>query len=555
MIREGATTWRDLPLPFMATDKTGSGHDGAQLVAQLVRIEREGADLIGWTRNIESDDPDVLRLQKLMADGVLKGVSVDMDQIEGNLIFEAVDEAEMEPDENGEVVLPMIDPKQEVTAGRLMGATAVPFPAFAEAQQVTASIETGHGQFDTLQAAADAPTGLVLVAVPEDGAKIAVEGGLPASELHATIGYYGAAAEADDDTLAALRQFVDDHDRPFTARVGGVARMGNDDPQAVALLVEAPELEAARKAVAEVAPPNTDTHPHFTPHVTLGYGIDLPDGPPVDELAFAGLELWVAGERYRPAGRDEAEAVAASVRPPDAPPHAWMVNPKLTGPTPITVTDEGRLYGHAALFDTCHRGFRDRCVPPPRSPNGDYPHFHTGTLVCAGGERVKVGNITVDSGHADLSAGAALAKEHYDNTGWVGADVVVGEDEFGIWVAGAVRPDLDNLSIRKLMACDVSGDWRSIDGRLRLIGLASVPVPGFVKTGYADGLVASMVAAVPICEPAADPTARLIADRIAASIGRTREHRLAERDALAFRVGRHPSQLRAELAARVRGGL
>ena len=109
-----------------------------------------------------------------------------------------------------------------------------------------------------------------------------------------------------------------------------------------------------------------------------------------------------------------------------------------------------------------------------------HPYYRTGEVVCADGSRVAVGQITVGTGHAPLHLGASPAAEHYDNTGAAVADVAVGNDANGIWVAGAVRPGADPLKVYELQAAgQVSGDWRRIGGQLRLVGLLAVNVPGF----------------------------------------------------------------------------
>lgn len=395
LIEEGAITWRDLPLPLMATDKTGPGHDGAQLVGRFVDIYREDNKICGISEPIESDDPDVLRLQMLIETGDLRGISVDLDNIEGSMIVEEMDEPT--ENEDGTIGIDMAMPKIRLSAARIMGATGVPFPAFAEAQQVQASLIAGAGSLDTLQ-------------------------------------------------------------------------------------------------------------------------------------------------------QSEPTSVSAPVQPP----RHWFDNPEFSAPTPMDVESDGYIRGHVALWASCHRGF-DSCTPPPRAPAGNYEHFHTGQVITADGSKIGVGNITVDSGHADIRANANLAKDHYDNTGWIGADVRCGEDAFGIWMSGAIRSDITPERLRALMATDVSGDWRAIDGRLRLIGLASIPVPGFVKTQVASGELLAMVASVPVCDDNLTPTDMRIADRIALSVGRTREQIMAERDRVAFDIGRHPSQQRAALADRIHG--
>ena len=81
-----------------------------------------------------------------------------------------------------------------------------------------------------------------------------------------------------------------------------------------------------------------------------------------------------------------------------------------TEPTPITVEDDGRVYGHSAQWDSCHTGFPGRCVPPPKSAS-EYAGFHLGAIRLEGGETLPVGTLTMDTGHAShgLSAQGAVA--------------------------------------------------------------------------------------------------------------------------------------------------
>jgi hypothetical protein len=105
----------------------------------------------------------------------------------------------------------------------------------------------------------------------------------------------------------------------------------------------------------------------------------------------------------------------------------------------------------------------------------------------------------MNTGHAELWHGADSAKAHYDNTGFVVADVCCGEDDFGIWVAGAIRPDADELTVRRLRGAALSGDWRQIGGSLELVAALAVNVPGFPitrpKSRVASGAPMSLVAA------------------------------------------------------------
>ncbi len=179
--------------------------------------------------------------------------------------------------------------------------------------------------------------------------------------------------------------------------------------------------------------------------------------------------------------------VAAAI--PTLPTTEAFIDPNFEGPTPLTVTPDGKVFGHLALFNTCHIGFPGTCVKPPKGSK--YQYFHTGQIETAEGDLVEVGKLTFKTGHASMNATPRIASEHYDNTGAVAADVRAGEDKFGIWVVGALRPHLSDEDIREFRAAPLSGDWRRIAGRLELVGALSVNTPGFpvprVKALVASG--------------------------------------------------------------------
>ncbi len=171
----------------------------------------------------------------------------------------------------------------------------------------------------------------------------------------------------------------------------------------------------------------------------------------------------------------------ATVAFPLRPPAAWFDIPEPDVATPLTFEKNGRVYGHLALWGSCHTGFLNgavaECVQPPASKS-DYQHFHLGVLETDGGD-VRVGKITYATGHAPLSASARVAADHYDHTGSVGAFVRARNGSVGIWVSGSVRSDLSDEGFRDLRANPPSGDWRSLNRNLELVAALSVPVPGF----------------------------------------------------------------------------
>lgn len=192
----------------------------------------------------------------------------------------------------------------------------------------------------------------------------------------------------------------------------------------------------------------------------------------------------------------ETDALVASGAP--TPPASWFENPNLTGPTPLTVTDEGHVYGHLALWDTCHTGFSPgRCVTPPRSSTG-YQYFTLGATRTDRGD-IPTGKIILNTTHAGGELTAAVTVAHYENTGSVAADVAAGEDQFGIWFAGALRPGLSDTQVRALRAAPLSGDWRRIGSSLELVAALAVNLPGYPiprPAGLvASGALSSLVAA------------------------------------------------------------
>jgi hypothetical protein len=180
---------------------------------------------------------------------------------------------------------------------------------------------------------------------------------------------------------------------------------------------------------------------------------------------------------------------------PVEPPKDWFENPKLDKPTPLTVDDDGRVFGHIAAWHVDHIGMTAGTRPPRSRSN--YAYFHTGTLKTVEGEFVPVGQLTLAGGHAGLEASAQEAVRHYDDTASAFADVHAGEDAYGIWVAGALRPGTTPEQIRAARASAPSGDWRPIKGRLELVAVCQVNVPGFpiARARVASGQVMALVAA------------------------------------------------------------
>lgn len=200
--------------------------------------------------------------------------------------------------------------------------------------------------------------------------------------------------------------------------------------------------------------------PAFPQAVIAPEGTTLPDVPPMGDAPIVDSGLI---------------ACAA----PDLPPAAWFTDPQLSGPTILTINDDGRVFGHIAAWGTCHTGFPDVCVCPPKSAT-NYAHATTGGAVkTAEGTLVRVGHLTMATGHAGLNMDHRAAAAHYDDTGTAVVDWVYGEDDHGIWAAGCLRAGVTEDQVRNLRASAVSGDWRDVGGGLELVAALAVNVPGF----------------------------------------------------------------------------
>jgi hypothetical protein len=214
----------------------------------------------------------------------------------------------------------------------------------------------------------------------------------------------------------------------------------------------------------------------------------LDDEPAEDEAMPMMSAEAAAGEAEEHVARtessltfDRAVSLIASGIPVGAPPREWFDDPGLGRRSGFHVTDDGRIFGHLYGWGECHVGSPPgRCVQVPRGGSYRYITGVDGRGVrCADGTFVQTGPLCIAADHADLELGWVAAKDHYAHTSLAVADVVCGEDQYGIWVAGAVRPGITDEQLHVVRASAPSGDWRFIGGRLELILPLMVNMPGF----------------------------------------------------------------------------
>jgi hypothetical protein len=224
---------------------------------------------------------------------------------------------------------------------------------------------------------------------------------------------------------------------------------------------------------------------------------------PFPAFAKASIVLGSAPEEAAAPEDVVVEAMTASAAAPDRrarPPRAWFTMPEpefgdpllvqqdLAGErwgVPLTITEDGHVFGHLALWGECLRTGRmdGVCIQPPDSAKA-YAEFMVASTRTAEGQLVATGPMVVGCPHyptqgADRSR-LQVVRDYYAEAGLGWADVAASSGAFGPWVTGRVRPDVTASQLAVLQSVPPSGDWSyDPDGGLELVAILSVNKPGF----------------------------------------------------------------------------
>lgn len=459
----GSLTNRDLPVALKWQRQDGSGHSGSTVVGTVDGIvyDDDGAPQ-GFGLLFTPDPEQLPRLAEdaaearlLLEKGAL-GLSVDLDDMEFHTVG---DESQYAAGERPEI---------EVTRGRISAVTLVPIPAFAEAGGSIPLTEMEPDEYAMeLSAHNDALTASVRSSgwgdLPVVDPGTAWDGSAAAGRVKDwagdDMGKYGRAFLWVD---AGAPDKLGSYKFPIADVIDGQLKIV---PKAVSA---ASSVLAGGRGGTTI--PDADQARMRSILASIRKRFDQDGGRGGDRSEATDHDMDYASAVM------EAMVAAATLNETEAGllPGEWFSDPKLAGPTPITVTPDGRVFGHLATWGTCHTGIPNACTTPPKS-RSKYAYFHTGAIDTTVGE-LSVGRISMGGGHADTRWGFQAAAEHYDSTSTQAAVVRAGEDKFGIWVAGAALPgaDLDGLKRSPL-----SGDWRRIGGNLELVHALAVNSPGF----------------------------------------------------------------------------
>lgn len=443
----GALSSRDLPLPVKWQRTDSSGHSTSVTIGRIDGIDYADDGVNAWGIVF---DPDVEKLPRLAEDAneayhllqqKVIGPSVDLDDMDYHTL----------PQEAGEL---SADAKQEieVTRGRISAITLVQIPAFAEARPFA---------LDDLDANEYAEMTAVTAAAVAQGMDQ-----LPVADVEWNpVDWLVDALETDS--------------------AGALYAKGDVALFPVASLVDG-QLSLVPAAVADAVS-------------ILAFSddeVDLPEGE--KQVLRAELEALTAACGLPTPPWAQAALVASAGGSAGAVPAELFERPKMDGPTPVKIENVGghlRYSGHVATWGVCHIGFPGQCVTAPKS-RSNYAYFHNGPVRTDKGE-IRAGKITLGGGHADVRAGFQAAVAHYDDAGAAVADVRAGEDEYGIWVSGVVRPGIDERKLAELAAAPLSGDWRHVGGGLEMVAALAVNTPGFpvINVSKRGGTEFALVAA------------------------------------------------------------
>lgn len=466
MFEKGAVTFRDLPRDFAVIFEDGSwGHEKAVIVGAIDSGEvRPNGDVWGEGYLLD-DDPWADRYANMLRQQVGRGVSVDVTA--GRARYEIVDgDGNVLPDSVGIEV--MWDPDfdgylREVWEMAEVGSLAAArTPAFADA--VIELVEEG---------AAEEPEPVAIAAsaarVAAGGWQLDVAGASPVHgqlcrqdwAVFSTVSELFPGDEVrwmpdDGDEAVATVTSVDAEAGTVSLEINGTQAAAEDDDG------EDDEASSAATTAAAAQP------------VRLAAALARARGRSV---------VTASGTGPRPGA-----VLRASVAWEGGPPRAHFRRLDLDGPTPLTITDDGEVYGHICAWGQCHSGFLagnpSDCVTPPSSPS-EYRVFRAnGQVRCDDGSRVSCGVLTMDTSHAPAGTpgnrpALSTVLAHYENTGLIAAHLCAYDDDHGVQVHGVLAEGLSVPAVRRAMAARPSGDWRDYGEGLDLAGILLVNQPGY----------------------------------------------------------------------------
>lgn len=524
----GALDWADLPLPVKWQPAEQAGHDGSVIVGRIDGLARLDGQVYGWGVLDDQGEHGTEALRLIQAQ-MLRGMSISADDVDGEdvelvwpagaepedapILLMATDDEEAQPAPAELPTTPPPMPKEIYHHGRIRSVTLVAEPAFADCvihigeppSEVMTAAAIGAHSTETSTGAWDGPANEKRLPSP-----------MPEATARAAYAWLDDGAITDGQVTKAAARYL--HHEISADGTPGPANL-------TACSTGIGVLNGGRGGT--IIPPDgkRGVWEHLAGHLR-----DADREPPPLEAATGPTTVTAAGY---------------TITIPDVWPEGWFDKP--TEPPPfgaLHVTNQGRVYGYLGPDRVAHRAFRasGRRVTIPRGT--DYSEFLNKPCLVAGLDghtyRINAGNITMGCSHPSPDdprrADPRWAIQQYDNTCSIVARVRVGEDDHGVWVAGALLHGIEPDAIERMMACALSGDWQNN----RLNAALLVPVEGFPTPVQGtmrvrEGAVVASMTPLRFAPDTPSADLRPVLERLARTIGRDSASRMSE---LAARINR-----------------
>ena len=473
----GSLTWPDpgvssVPLQWQKETSHGGDNDNTVNVGWLTDIRRNG-DVIEVSGVIDTESPDGVEAARFLNQRGRFGVSIVADDPEGSDVEFVYPEGCDQPSSVGDVEnipLNCLTPNGAVFhSGRIRALTMVDVPAFVDAfiEPVAQDSPVVASGTTTLGAVAPHDTATVDESWDNDSQESRLDSPMSLDTARSMYAWINTDQAEDGEITKSACRFP--HHEVNADGTPGAANL-------TACSAGIGALNGARGGTTIPREDMQGVYDHLAAHLR---DADREPPPPAFSTVDA-LEPLVAASHI--------------IQIPDTPPAEWFDEPAdLPEVGAITVTDDGRIFGLLAPAGVAHRSFAERITVPT---GVDYSRWMNRQTITADGTRVTTGPLTMECGHAstDNRTHAQAAIDHYDNSCAVVATVRIGESRRGTWVSGALLPGITPYQVARMLACQLSGDWRphrEEPGRREFCGALFVPVPGFPVAASASVRVTS----------------------------------------------------------------
>ncbi|MDX1449429.1 MAG: hypothetical protein R3246_10265, partial [Acidimicrobiia bacterium] len=515
-----ALRW-DTPIPLRWAAEDFGRHDGAQVVGTIEEISREDGGVIRGRGTFDEGSPVGLEAARQAAKGLTTGLSIDPD----DFTIKVAIKREPEPEEDGSVTVSASDKLETLLDARIRSVTMVAIPALVEAK--IESVEGfADGSEEEMADETDDDESMAVVKVTKEQIDAIFDdtsGAVNMTALNATaldfaaIKPHSTGVQPPDtpwDASTMEKRTKTDQERSYYQRIfafqnpdtDGSAKFhyrfphhhvseggnpGEANVRACRAIIGI--LNGARGGTTIPDDDKTAVYNHLARHMEAAnvdppapkWDADLGDhafsyapDTPLERIAMQEALNEVFGPEPSFCGSCNLNASASYA--PNPLPAAHFVKPTFDSLTPLSITDDGRIFGHIADWNTCLVGL-PRCTLAPKTRT-DYAVFHVGNQPLDDGSLIATGALTVGGAHADIRADWQQATAHYADVSTVIADVIVWEDDHGIAMTGHLRDNLPDETLRQIWGAAPSGDWRGVGGNPELINVHLVNSPGFPIT-------------------------------------------------------------------------